>query len=318
MSMTVVSVAFARAPVARGTAGGAEQIVAMIDDALVRAGHRSIVLAMEGSDVRGELAPIGSLRRILATNDVDVVHYHGLDWLDHYVPFEPSIVTVHLPPDWYQRWPENVHYICVSEDERKRFGKPCTVISNGVNLAEFKPAARDPRPAALFLGRICPEKNTHAAIEAAKLANAGLTIAGQVFDYPEHRRYFDEEVVPRLDARRRFIGRASMKARLIASARCVLIPSLCAETSSLVAMEAAACGTPVIAYRSGALPEIVVDGVTGFLVDDVPAMAEAIGRVDAIDRNACRRVAEERFDARRMTDAYLRLYDEVRCAASSR
>ena len=85
------------------------------------------------------------------------------------------------------------------------------------------------------------------------------------------------------------------KERLLRGAQCLLLPTLAPETSSLVAMEAAAAGTPVVAYRSGAVPEVVEDGVTGFLVDGVEAMARAIGRVGEIDREACRRVARERF-----------------------
>jgi glycosyltransferase involved in cell wall biosynthesis len=115
---------------------------------------------------------------------------------------------------------------------------------------------------------------------------------------------------PRLDGRRRFIGPVGMpeKLALLGGARAVLIPSTAPETSSLVAMEALACGTPVIAYRSGALPEIVDDGVTGFLVDGVDGLVGAMRRIDRIDRAACRRAAEERFDVRRMTAQYLALY----------
>ena len=116
--------------------------------------------------------------------------------------------------------------------------------------------------------------------------------------------------MPRLDRRRRYLGPVGFirKRRLLAAARCLLVPSLVAETSSLVAMEAAACGTPVIAFRSGALPEVVEDGRTGFLVDDVDGMAEAIRRVDRIDPAACREAARRRFSNRRMAAAYLDRY----------
>jgi glycosyltransferase involved in cell wall biosynthesis len=174
---------------------------------------------------------------------------------------------------------------------------------------------------ALFLGRICPEKGVHIAIDAAKRANVPLLIAGEVYPYVEHERYFREEIVPRLDHMRRFIRTAGFarKRRLLTAARCLLVPSLVPETSSLVAREAAACGTPVIAFRIGALPETVIHGRTGFIVDDEAAMAQAITEAGRIDPAVCRAVARERFSLERMTGRYLDLYHrlaEVRAGAA--
>jgi glycosyltransferase involved in cell wall biosynthesis len=166
---------------------------------------------------------------------------------------------------------------------------------------------------ALTLGRICPEKGQDLALQAAHAAGVPLLLAGEAFPYPAHLAYFDDRVRPLLDGRRRFIGPVGFtrKRRLLSAARCLLAPSLAPETSSLVAMEALACGTPVIAFPSGALPEVVEDGRTGFLVDGVVAMAAAIRKVDTIDRELCRQTAAERFSARRMTDAYLTLYERL-------
>ena len=101
------------------------------------------------------------------------------------------------------------------------------------------------------------------------------------------------------------------KRRLLTAARCLLVPSLAAETSSLVAMEAMACGTPVVAFRAGALPEIVEDGVTGFLVDGVRDMTVRIAQAGTLDRAAIRAAAVRRFSARCMTDRYLALYHRL-------
>src|SRR5690606_12917686 len=122
--------------------------------------------------------------------------------------------------------------------------------------------------------------------------------------------YFEEAIRPRLCARRRFVGRVggARKRELFAGARCVLIPSRVAETSSLVAMEALASGTPVVAYRAGALAELVEHGVTGYLVDGVDEMAGAARASAELDRAACRRAAERRFSAASMIDTYLALY----------
>jgi glycosyltransferase involved in cell wall biosynthesis len=163
------------------------------------------------------------------------------------------------------------------------------------------------------LARICPEKGIHLAIDAAKKADAYLVIAGEIFPYADHERYFAEQIRPRLDARRVFIGPIGFetKRELLQSARCLLAPSLIEETSSLVAMEALACGTPVIGFRRGALSEIVDDGVTGVLVDDTDQMAAAIARADVFDATACADTARRRFGAARMARDYLALYERL-------
>ena len=144
-------------------------------------------------------------------------------------------------------------------------------------------------------------------------AGVPLLLAGRVFPYDAHLRYWRDEIAPRLDRRRRFVGAVGFrgKRRLLSAARCLLVPSLAPETSSLVAMEALACGTPVIAFAAGALRDIVEHGRTGFLVRDAEGMADAIARVDALDPDACRRAARERFSDAGTTAAYLALYDRI-------
>ncbi len=174
-------------------------------------------------------------------------------------------------------------------------------------------AADARRGFALMLGRVCPEKGVHHAVEAARLADMPLLIGGEVFGYEAHRRYFEDEVRPRLDARRRFLGPLGFarKRRLLSAARCLLAPSLAPETSSLVAMEAAACGTPVVAFPSGALAEIVEPGRTGFLVQGVAEMARAMREAGAIDPETCRAVARARFSLRGMVERYLGVYETL-------
>jgi len=186
------------------------------------------------------------------------------------------------------------------------------IISNGVDLRQFHPTTRK-GDYVLFMGRICPEKGLHIAMDAAKHAEETLLIAGKLFDYPEHRQYFEREVQPRLGASVVFLGAVGgrRKASLLAGAKCLLIPSLARETSSLIAMEAMASGTPVIAWRSGALPEIVAHQKTGFLVSSVDEMSDAIGHLDSVSAIDCRREAEVRFSAEMMIDSYLALYEEL-------
>lgn len=208
-----------------------------------------------------------------------------------------------------------VHLVPVSADQAARAPANLELlapIANGIDVSAYRPRNGD-RNCAVIIGRVAPEKGFHDALAAAHLADTPLIAAGAIYPYADHLRYFDEQVRPLLDEHRTFIGTVAgeAKRRLLAQARCVLIPSTAPETSSLVAMEALASGTPVIAYRSGALPEIVEHGVTGFLVDDVAGMAAAMNDVDRIDRQACRDRAVARFPLRRTTDAYLELYGRL-------
>ena len=351
--LTVLSVAYPLAPVGPDTVGGSEQLLSGLDRALVAAGHRSVVIACAGSTVAGELLAIqrvppaidepalalrqaairARIAEALRTIAIDVIHLHGLDFAAYLPPpGPPALATLHLPPDWYPEpalhpgrpdtW---LNCVSASQDRalRGRLGTPpprlLPPIANGVPVATLGSARLTRRNFALVLGRICPEKAQHRAIDAASHAHIPLLLAGEVFPYPEHRAYFESEIEPRLGRTTRLIGAVGFarKRRLLAAARCVLLPSEVAETSSLVAMEALACGTPVVAFAVGALPEIVEHGRTGFLVRDVAEMAAAMSRAGEIDPDYCRRVARERFALERTAAAYLQLYRRLASAASA-
>ena len=266
--LAILNVAYPRAPVGPDVVGGAEQVLTHIDHALVAAGHRSIILACEGSISAGELlisAPDDypeAIRKIPA----DLIHLHGVDF-HKYIPSPgvPTLATLHLPVSWYpsdifQLARRNTYLHCVSNSQRRDCPpSPLLVdtVENGVPEGRVSPRAK--RNFVMALGRICPEKGFHLAIEAALRARVPLFIAGQVFPYEAHLQYFNNQIAPRLSAPNRFLGPLGRqrKQRFLAAARCVLVPSLVAETSSLVAMEALSCGTPVVAFRSGALTEIL-------------------------------------------------------------
>jgi glycosyltransferase involved in cell wall biosynthesis len=341
MTLTVLSVAYPLAPVGQDAVGGAEQMLSHLDHALVRAGHRSLVVASAGSETAGTLiatpaesGPLdeGARERAwarhrkaiagtLARFDVDVVHIHGHDFHAYLPPpGMPTLVTLHLPPFSYaagalaptrpRTW---LHGVSCAQHRTLRQGRwLLPPIDNGVPVAALE-ARHAKRRFALMVTRICPEKGVHLAIDAAKRADTALLIAGSAYAYPEHRRYFHEEVEPRLDAKRRFIGPVGFarKRRLLTAAQCVLVPSLVPETSSLVAREALACGTPVVAFRSGALPETIEHGVTGFLVDNLDEMANAIQASAGLDSGKCRAVARERFSLERMAERYFERYQWV-------
>ena len=337
-SLTVLHVAYPLAPVSVDATGGAEQVVAMLDRGLVRAGHRSIVIACAGSRCAGELVatplpsgPLGeharvsaqarhraAITRALDQTSVDIVHLHGIDFTSYLPgPGPAALVTLHLPPAWYPAGAfaldrPRTHLCCVSASQAHACPPApdlVGVVENGVDLDALRPGG--PRQGyALALGRICPEKGFHRALAACRRARAPMLLAGQVFPYPEHERYFRDRIAPLLDRERRFLGPVALgrKRRLLAAARCLLVPSEAPETSSLVAMEALACGTPVIAFGAGALAEIVEHGRTGYVVADEAEMAAAIERAPDIVPAACRRAAEQRFSADVMTSRYLGLY----------
>ncbi len=333
--MNVLSVAYPLLPVSVDSPGGAEQILALLERGLVREGHRSLVVAAQGSVVSGELirTPVASgemtedvrheaqqahrqaIEEALKNYEVHLIHFHGLDFCA-YLPDSPvpKLATLHLPPAWYPAEVfelSGVQLNCVSRMQARSApgGKPLPVVPNGIDTESFRADCAHTGPL-LWLGRICSEKGVHIALEAAHQLDLPLTVAGPVYAFRDHEAYFREQVEPLLDGKRQWIGPVGIKQKieLLARARALLIPSLVAETSSLVAMEASSSGTPVIAFCSGALPEIVEEGVTGFVVEAQAQMAQAIGRLGEISPATCRARAAARFSAKRMISDYLQLY----------
>lgn len=331
--MRVLSVAYPLFPVSADSAGGAEQILHLLESEIVGAGHDSVVVAAEGTHVSGRLIATpgvqegadasnreyaqavhrSTIARLLREQSFDVVHYHGLDVDTYYSAAGHdgiNVVTLHLPTSWYSQTSFNLlgaTNVFVSESQRSALSG--TVIPNGVDIGRYR-RPKENGDHLLFMGRICPEKGVHHALKAAHMAGEDMLLAGPVHLFSSHQEYFAKEVVPLLDSKRRYVGAVGMeqKADLLASAKVLLIPSLAAETSSLVAMEAAASGTPAIAFRSGALPEIVEHGKTGYLVGGVEEMATAIKACGDIDGEYCRSAAIRRFDKSRMAERYLDLY----------
>jgi glycosyltransferase involved in cell wall biosynthesis len=187
------------------------------------------------------------------------------------------------------------------------------VIGNPIVVDDF-PFRADKDDYVLWIGRMNPDKGPNRAIAAARDAGVRLVLAGPV--QPGQEEFFANEVEPHIDGDAvKYVGEVGDEKRdLYAAARAFLMPIRWPEPFGLVMTEALACGTPVIAFPEGSAPEIVLDGETGFVVEDEDEMAGAIGRLDEIDPERCRQSARERFDVAAVAEAYERAYE----AASSR
>jgi glycosyltransferase involved in cell wall biosynthesis len=164
----------------------------------------------------------------------------------------------------------------------------------------------------LFLGRMSPDKGVDAAARAARRAGRRMLIAAKMTE-PGERRYFEGSIEPLLGDDVVYLGEMDFEAKkvLLASAEALVNPIQWDEPFGLVMLEALASGTPVISYPRGAAPEIIEDGVTGYMCHDEAGMVEAFSRLDRLDRHACRRSFEERFTSQRMVEDHLNLYEEI-------
>jgi glycosyltransferase involved in cell wall biosynthesis len=226
----------------------------------------------------------------------------------------PVLTTIHgfssetiLPV--YQRYNESTAYVAISDADRHPSLDYLATIHHGIDTDAFSlhpSAGRN----LLFFGRIHPDKGTAEAIDIALASGRPLVIAGIVQD----QRYFDERVAPRVDGEQvSFIGAASAEQRseLLGSAHALLHPIGFEEPFGYSVVEAMACGTPVVAFERGSMRELIEDGETGFLVDDVEEAVAAVGRAATLDRAAIRTAAVARFGVARMVDNYLEAYAAV-------
>ena len=233
----------------------------------------------------------------------------------------PMLTTIHgfsserIVPV-YQRYDDRVHYVSISDADRHGSLSYAATVHHGIPLDDF---AFDPLGSddLLFFGRIHPDKGAGDAIRAARAAGKRLVMAGLVQDEEYHAR----EVAPFVDGDRvdfRGVVGGVERVRTLGRARALLHLIGFDEPFGLSVVEAMACGTPVIAYNRGSMPELIEHGVNGFLVDTLDEAVAAINRVGEIDRVACRRIVAERFSVERMADDYLALYCRLLSTSSPR
>jgi glycosyltransferase involved in cell wall biosynthesis len=249
------------------------------------------------------------------SGDFDLVHNH-LDWLPLAFAAHvkaPLVTTIHgfsgrgiLPAYVNAR---SSSYVSISDADRAPELNYVATVHHGIDLGAL-PFSAAGGPALVAFGRIHPDKGTAQAIDIARRAGRRLVICGIVQD----AAYFREQVEPHIDGDRvTYLGSVGpeRRAEVLGSAAALLHPIAFNEPFGLSVVEAMACGTPVITYPRGAMPEIVDEGVTGLLVDGVASAAAAVDAAAALDRAAIRRVAERRFGAARMVDEYLAVYERL-------
>jgi glycosyltransferase involved in cell wall biosynthesis len=226
----------------------------------------------------------------------------------------PMVTTIHgfsspriLPV--FERYADRQHYVSISDADRAPSLKYAATIHHGIEVEKF-PFDAEGSEDLLFFGRIHPDKGAGEAVRAAQASGHKLLMCGLIQDQGYHER----EVAPFIDGEQvTYPGVVGGKERLRALGHAKGLLHLIGfdEPFGLSVIEAMACGTPVIAYRRGSMPELIDHGVTGFLVDTFDEAVAAIGRLGEIDRRACRRAVEQRFTVERMADDYLELYRRI-------
>ena len=278
--------------------------------------YRQALGTLAGSDA--ELHQV--IRAYEALRGVDIVHDHTIlgPLYAQTIATPPVVTTNHSPftaeiRDVYTAIGRSATIVAISRAQRAAAPEiPIErVIHHGIDVDRV-PFGDGTGGYVAFLGRMSPDKGPDRAIRAARKAGVRLVIAAKMWE-PAERRYFEAEVAPQLGDDAVFIGEVGGRAKydFLRNAVALLNPIRWMEPFGLVMVEALACGTPVITFSEGAAPEIVEHGQSGFLCDDERDMAEAVSRIGAIDRRACRRRAEVAFSSARMVADHERLYRDV-------
>jgi glycosyltransferase involved in cell wall biosynthesis len=337
MKIAQVSPLFERVP--PRAYGGTERVISYLTEELVRQGHEVTLFASGDSktsarlvapcsqSVRADTSPAWLAYQMIQMDMVselahtfDVIHFHT-----EYVHLSvgrtlqaPYVATVHgrldmphLVPTYkyFSNWP----LISISDSQRAPLPDVnwCATVYHGLppNLYSLRSSCGT---YFAFIGRISPEKRVDRAIEIARRCGMPLYIGAKVDKIDEP--YFNERIKPLLHTGQvKFIGEVNQqeKQELLENAGALLFPIDWPEPFGLVMIEAFACGTPVIAYRHGSVPEIMEEGITGFVVTNQDDAVQAAQRIESIDRKRCREAFERRFTSARMTENYLQAYQRV-------
>ncbi|HEX3298956.1 MAG TPA: glycosyltransferase family 4 protein [Actinomycetota bacterium] len=317
--------------------GGIEQVVGELANGLTARGHKVFLLATgqdrtdatlirtfdEPQEIGApdaetiQLVHAARVADVLDDLEVDIVHDHTMTGpLLARARAVPTVVTVHGPIDdalaaYYAE--ADVSLVAISESQRRTAPHLSWVatVYNAIDVATY-PFLAEKDDAFLFLGRFSPDKGVEEAIEIARATGRRLSIAAKCEDQDE-QAYYHDVIRPQLDARIRYLGsvEGDEKLELLRTSRALLFPIQWEEPFGMVMIEAMVCGTPVLATERGSVPEVVVDGVTGFVRRDVGDLIEAARRIDEIDPDACRAHVLERFNVPALCEGYESAYERV-------
>jgi glycosyltransferase involved in cell wall biosynthesis len=311
-----------------------EQVVSLLTEGLVQAGIDVTLFATANSISNAKLqavCPSGydedpeidpKVWECLHISEI-FEHAHEFDIIHNHFDFlpltysklvkTPLLTTIHgfssakiLPV--YKKYNRSSYYVSISDADRSEELDYLATIHHGINLEQFtfNPA---PEEYLLFFGRIHEDKGAWEAIQIAKKCKRKLILAGIIQD----ENYFNEKVKPYLNNDIRYVGSADPQKRenLLGNAFALLHPIQFAEPFGLSIVESFACGTPVIAFNKGSMPELISDGQNGFLVNTVDEAVFAVNKISQIERSFCRQDAEQRFTAQRMVNEYIRIYEKI-------
>jgi glycosyltransferase involved in cell wall biosynthesis len=319
--------------------GGIEWVVHYLTDELADRGYDITLFATGDSTTKAKLAStfpqempdrIGQtlydVRQVATSlqhaDEFDIIHDHSGFAAITFAPFieTPVVHTLHGPftpdiCDFYKTFRDSAHYVAISDYQRSCCPdlQYADTVYNPIDISSWPFRGRDEKGDFLLaFGRICADKGFHTAIEVAKRAGKRLIIAGAVQN--TYRDYYETVIRPQVDGDQiQFVGEVSLsqKWNLFSEAQAFLFPIQWPEPFGLVMIEAMAAGTPVLAFPEGSVPEVVADGLTGFVVNDVDEMVDRLGRIGEIDPAACRQYVADKFSVRKATDGYEEVYRKV-------
>jgi glycosyltransferase involved in cell wall biosynthesis len=327
--------------------GGTELIVHELAEGLVKRGHYVELFATGDSTTTAQLRflypdaqwpPLmlpdvnhatWAMRQVIERGPFDLIHAHSAAALacSRFIPNVPMVYTIHHARDEqlsaFYAFYHDAHYIAISEDQCSReVPLPhVDVIYHGLDPANYQCTTNATGEYVCFIGRFSRVKGPQAAIDAAQCAGVPIRLAGEV--HPPDESWVNAELRPRLRQQNvTCVGPVggSAKTTLLCRARALLAPLAWNEPFGLVLIEAMLSGCPVVAYSRGSVPELVEDGVTGFIATSFEHMVELIrpgGAIESIDRARCRQRAMERFNADRMVAEHVTLYERIRNPAAS-